>query len=75
VGKPEGKRLCGRPRHRWKDYVNIDLKETGWEYVKLIFFNFLLTSIFHYRIAILHAKNFLLQPLVTPINTDTSGSG
>jgi len=24
---------------------------------------------FHYRIAILHAKSFLLQSLVTPINT------
>jgi hypothetical protein len=34
VGKPEGKRLCGRPRHRWKDYINIDFKETGWECVK-----------------------------------------
>ena len=85
MGKPEGKRLCGRPRHRWKDYVNIDLKETVWECVKLIFFlKSLLTSMFHYRIAILHAKRvffflfflfFCLQSLVTPINTDSSGSG
>lgn len=36
MGKPEGKRLCRRPRRRWKDYVNIDHKETGWECVKLI---------------------------------------
>ena len=36
MGKPEGRRLCGRPKHRWKDYVNIDLKETEWECVKLI---------------------------------------
>jgi len=34
-----------------------------------VFFYLLLTSIFHYRIAILHAKRFLLQTLVTPINT------
>ena len=36
MGKPEGKRLCGRPRHRWKDYVNKDHEETGWECGKLI---------------------------------------
>ena len=29
----------------------------------------LLTIMFHYRIAILRAKRFLLQTLVTPINT------
>jgi len=34
-----------------------------------LFLNLLLTSMFHYRIAILHAKRFLLQTLVTPINT------
>jgi hypothetical protein len=28
VGKPEGKRPLGRPRHRWED--NLDLRETGW---------------------------------------------
>jgi hypothetical protein len=35
----------------------------------LIFLNPLLTSMFHYKIAILHAKSFLLQSLVTVINT------
>jgi hypothetical protein len=34
-----------------------------------IFFKCLLTSMFHYNIAILHGKSFLLQPPVTPINT------
>jgi hypothetical protein len=29
VGKPEGKRPLGRPRHRWVDDVKIDLRETG----------------------------------------------
>ena len=33
------------------------------------FLNLLLTSMFHYRIATLHAKRFLLQTLVTPNNT------
>jgi len=28
VGKPEGKRPLGRPRHRWED--NIKLQEDGW---------------------------------------------
>jgi hypothetical protein len=30
VGKPEGKRLLGRPRHRWKDSIMMDLREVGW---------------------------------------------
>ena len=27
VGKPEGKRPLGRPRCRWKDNINMDLRE------------------------------------------------
>ena len=27
VGKPEGKRPFGRPRHRWEDNIKMDLKE------------------------------------------------
>jgi hypothetical protein len=27
VGKPEGKRQLGRPRHRWVDNMKIDLVE------------------------------------------------
>jgi hypothetical protein len=30
VGKPEGKRSLGRPRHRW-DNIKIDLRERGWD--------------------------------------------
>jgi hypothetical protein len=30
VGKPEGKRLLGRPRHRWVDNIKLDLLEVGW---------------------------------------------
>ena len=30
VGKPEGKRLVGRPRHRWEDNIKMDLQEVGW---------------------------------------------
>jgi hypothetical protein len=29
VGKPEGKRPLGRPRHRWEDGIRIDLREIG----------------------------------------------
>ena len=25
VGKPEGRRLLGRPRHRWEDNIKMDL--------------------------------------------------
>jgi hypothetical protein len=30
VGKPEGRRLLGRPRHRWVDNVRMYLGEVGW---------------------------------------------
>jgi hypothetical protein len=29
VGKTEGKRPLGRPRHRWEDYIKMDLQEVG----------------------------------------------
>jgi hypothetical protein len=29
VGKPEGKRLLGRPRRRWGDNIKTDLQEVG----------------------------------------------
>jgi hypothetical protein len=29
VGKPEGKRPLGRPRHIWEDGVRMDLSEIG----------------------------------------------
>jgi hypothetical protein len=30
VGKPEGKRPLGRPKHRWLDNIRIDLIEVEW---------------------------------------------
>jgi hypothetical protein len=27
VGRPEGKRLLGRPRRRWEDNIKMDLQE------------------------------------------------
>jgi hypothetical protein len=41
VGKPEGKRPLGRPRHRWEDNIKIDLREvggglgTGWSWLRI----------------------------------------
>jgi hypothetical protein len=35
VGKPEGKRL-ERPRRRWEDGIEMDLKDVGWEGVEWI---------------------------------------
>jgi len=29
VGKPEGKRPLGRPRHRWEDNIKMVLQEVG----------------------------------------------
>jgi hypothetical protein len=29
VGKPEGKKPLGKPRHRWEDGIRMDLREIG----------------------------------------------
>jgi hypothetical protein len=36
VGKHEGKRLLGRPQHRWQYNIKMNLKEIGWEDTDLI---------------------------------------
>jgi len=33
VGKPEGKRPLGRPRHRWVDNIRMDLQEVRCGYM------------------------------------------
>ena len=41
VGKPEGKRPLGRPRHRWENNIKMDLHEwervvgTGWSWLRI----------------------------------------
>jgi len=35
VGKAEGKRRLGRPRHRWVDNIRMDLQEVGCGYMQL----------------------------------------
>jgi hypothetical protein len=36
VGKPEGKRPLGRPRHRWEVRIRMDLGEMCWGSVEWI---------------------------------------
>ena len=36
VGKPEGKRLLGKPRRIWVDNIRMDLQEVGGGYVDWI---------------------------------------
>jgi hypothetical protein len=36
MGKLEGKRPLGRPRHRWEDGIRMDLREIGWRSVDWI---------------------------------------
>jgi hypothetical protein len=36
VGKPEGKRLLGRPKRRWVDNIKMDLREIEWSDVDWI---------------------------------------
>jgi hypothetical protein len=31
VGRPEGKRPLGRPRHRWEDNIKLSLREIGFD--------------------------------------------
>jgi hypothetical protein len=31
VGKPEGKRPLGRPRHRWVNDIKMDLRKIEWD--------------------------------------------
>ena len=31
MGKPEGKRPLGRPRHKWEDNIKMNLQEVGCE--------------------------------------------
>jgi hypothetical protein len=31
MGKPDGKRPLGRPRHMWVDSIKMDLREIGWD--------------------------------------------
>jgi hypothetical protein len=33
VGKHEGKRPLGRPRHRWDDNIRRDLRKIVWKFV------------------------------------------
>jgi hypothetical protein len=30
VGRPEGRRPPGRPRHRWENNIEMDLQKVGW---------------------------------------------
>jgi len=36
LGKPEGRRPLGRPRHKWVDNIRIDLQEVGCGYMDWI---------------------------------------
>ena len=36
VGKPEGRRPLGRPRHRWVDNIRLDPQEVGCGYMDWI---------------------------------------
>jgi hypothetical protein len=44
VGKPEGRRPLGRPRHRWLDNIRMDLVEVGWGQCMKTCFNASLSS-------------------------------
>jgi hypothetical protein len=35
MGKPDGKRPLGRPRHRWEDNIKMNLQEVGIDWIEL----------------------------------------
>jgi hypothetical protein len=35
VGKPEGRRPLGRPRHRWEDNIKMDLQGVGGSWLRI----------------------------------------
>jgi hypothetical protein len=37
VGKPEGKRPLGSPRHRWVDNIKMGVREIGWSSMDWIY--------------------------------------
>jgi hypothetical protein len=66
VGKPEGKRPLGRPRHRWEDNIMADLQEVGcggMEWIELAQdrdrWRTLVNAVINLRIAKKTAENFL----------------
>jgi hypothetical protein len=39
VGRPEGRRTLGKPRHRWEDNIKMDLMEIGFgdvDWIRLV---------------------------------------
>jgi hypothetical protein len=39
AGKPEGKRILGRPRRRWVDNIKIYLRGIGWDGMDWVSYN------------------------------------
>ena len=37
MGRPEGRRALGRPRHGWWDDIKMYLQEVGWEALTRLF--------------------------------------
>ena len=36
MGRPEGRRALGTPRHRWKNNIKMDLQKMGWKGMKWV---------------------------------------
>jgi hypothetical protein len=34
IGKPEGRRPLGKPRHKWEDNIKMNLTDIGWQNVE-----------------------------------------
>jgi hypothetical protein len=48
MGKPERRRPLGRNRRTWEENSRMDLKESGWESVDLIDFQYNESNVMHF---------------------------
>jgi hypothetical protein len=65
VGKPEGKKPLGRPRHRWENNIKTDLQKVRWrgmDWIDLAQYSdrwrALVNAVTNFRVP-LNAENFL----------------
>ena len=66
MGRPKGKRLLGRPSHRWEDNIKMDLREVGcggMDWIELAqdkdWWRALVNAVMNFRVVPKNAGDFL----------------
>jgi len=68
VGKPGGNRPLGRPRHKWKDNIKMDLQEVGWSGIGWI-------DLVHYRDRLWVVMDTVMKALYDPPEACSTNGG